>query len=274
MSNYQDTYFLNSEEALRVAKQNNKVKISSGVKGTQLCFYSGQKLESAPNNCINVPMEEISTYFATTPFRIPKNLDVSNMKLSDDETNQSLEAYKKLINLSQELAKVFILEEYEKIKVLEPDFTNDTLKVFMTSCRENNKTKKIFNKVEEVFKGFNLDVNHFTQSNDMESCNLLAALREQHRFNPHMIFNINFLDNHYLPENVYTFTLFTDLNSYMLEKQNIEKGNIRTIDYIYTVDEELHAYLNSKFITNTLVQLNNLKQYENLIKDCLEKILI
>ena len=68
---YQDTYFLNSADALKVALENNKILAPNGqVEAPQICYYDGVKLANAPINCINVPFENIIKYFTITKNRI------------------------------------------------------------------------------------------------------------------------------------------------------------------------------------------------------------
>ena len=62
MSEYYDTYFINPKLALKVAKQQNKVKLYNGF-GTQLCYYSGNKIKDTPRNMIQMPIEDIKVFF-------------------------------------------------------------------------------------------------------------------------------------------------------------------------------------------------------------------
>lgn len=270
MESYKDSYFFNAGVALQTAKQNNKVEFDGGGKGTQLCYYNGKELSDAPKNCINVPMEDIVNYFATTPFRIPGNLDVSDSGiLSEIETNQSLEAYIKLIKLSMELSKVYILDEMEKIRNLKIDFTEKNKRVFIASCQENKSIKKIFNNIEKSFKRLNFEFYHYEQKSDLHSCSKLYSLQEHIRFNPHIVFNINYIENRYLSREVYNFVLYTDFDSFNKESNNIE---FREKDFIFTVDKTLHKFLNKSFIDNKLIKLENKEDYKKFIEQCLSKI--
>ena len=74
-----DTYFLNSQEALKTALQNNRAFTSNPtVDGLQICYYDGQKLPNAPLNCINVPLGQIVKYFSITRNRIPQYVNFDN----------------------------------------------------------------------------------------------------------------------------------------------------------------------------------------------------
>ena len=166
MKSFQDSYFFNAKVALKTAKQNNKVKFDNGAIGTQLCYYNGEEIIGAPKNCINVPMEDIVNYFSTTPYRIPGHLDVSESNIESDlQTSQALEAYIKLINLSMDLSKVYILDEMEKIKNLNIDFLEKKKRIFVASCQENKSIKTIFTKIENSFKKFDFQLNHYEQKN-------------------------------------------------------------------------------------------------------------
>lgn len=270
MSINKDTYFLNSKEAFRIATQNNKVKLSNNSKGLQLCFYHGDRLENEPKNCINVPMEELSTYFASTKYRTPKNLDITNSGIhSDEEVASTLEAFKKLINVSNDLKKLYIVEEQAIIKQIKPSFILDNLKVFMVSCREDEAAKNIYTQVEKAFDKNGFKVNHHTQKSSLETCGMLSSLKACSSFEPNVIFTINYLDNEYLPEEIITVNLFTNTNSFFTNGGRFtsgEKIQIRNNDYIFTTSKELHSQLADKQIASELVSIKSHKDYLLFVK--------
>ena len=58
---FEDTYFFNSKQAMEVATQCNI--ISDEKNRIQYCYYEGQALENAPKNCINVPYDNLKSFF-------------------------------------------------------------------------------------------------------------------------------------------------------------------------------------------------------------------
>ncbi len=78
---YRDTYFLSSEEALRVASQQNKQNNGYWL---QTCYYEGEKIESDLVNLIHLPLGNLVDDLANGRYRIPEKVEFEGLDISDD----------------------------------------------------------------------------------------------------------------------------------------------------------------------------------------------
>ena len=87
MSEYYDTFFLNSKRALKIAKQKNNVKLYNGW-GTQVCYYSGETIESSLENLICLPIDNVKEFFFNNSYRLPEYIDFNKSSYDNEEELQ------------------------------------------------------------------------------------------------------------------------------------------------------------------------------------------
>lgn len=236
---YKDTYFLSSVEALKVSLEKNKILApNQQIESIQICYYDGELLKNAPENCINVPFINFVEYFSKTKYRIPFSID----NLSDDKVailfDEKIEIVKKEIN-----KKIITLEE--KIHKLEPSIGNKTLKIFAFGCRETILIKGFVKNILDAANALGYSVYLHTQINEMESCCKTHYLESLYNYNPDITININHLNNKFLPEHIYNFIWFQDSNSIF---QNLRKKDLRKKDFIFTLVDGFKEVLKKKGI--------------------------
>ena len=240
---YHDTYYLNASEALKNALQNNKVLAQNKtVSALQICYYSGQKIENTPQNCIHVPFETIVAFFSTTKYRIPKVVETSN----DSLKNQFYEKLREVENiLNQKKEKL-----YQEIKNLRPDFQDKKLRIFAYGCRETVLIKYFMQDIIEASRDLGHETYLHTQINQLEACSEVSYLEALRDFNPHVTININHFNNHFLNESIFNFVWFQDFTPQLMKH---EKPFLRKRDYIFSLITGLMQFLEQKGIKNEIL---------------------
>lgn len=210
---HQDTYFLDAKTALKVALQANEVNTSSeNVKGLQVCYYEAeQPLKDAPQNCIFVPLDNVYNYFVTTKNRFPNEVNFDNTEFSQDERELLNTSIHQILYKSRVERAELIDILMKQVKELKPDFSDKKLRVFVPACRETTVIKNISENIAKTFEKMGYDVCFFIQDNAMQGCvDILPYIHTLHEFNPHIIVNINHLNNEYLNDEVFNFVWFQD----------------------------------------------------------------
>lgn len=252
MSNFKDTYFLNSEQALKTAKQNNKFLINNRIESTQLCYYDGLKIEDAPRNCINVPRKDIVTFFSTTKYRFPANLSFG-LNMSQPQAVELTKLFQELIGAAKTKHKENILAMQKKISTLELDFS-EKLRVFVPTCRETTVMRYLSQSIADIFQSLGYEVLYYLQG-DLESCSMLPALQAQYDFNPHVIIDINNFNCHFFNKDVFNFMWLQDDMPYIT---NDKPMHLKERDYILLYTKYHKDVLLKKGVTEDKIYIQDL----------------
>lgn len=251
---HQDTYFLDAKTALKVALQANEVNTSSeNVKGLQVCYYEAeQPLKDAPQNCIFVPLDNVYNYFVTTKNRFPNEVNFDNTQFSQDERELLNTSIHQILYKSRVERAELIDILMKQVKELKPDFSDKKLRVFVPACRETTVIKNISENIAKTFEKMGYDVCFFIQDNAMQGCiDILPYIHTLHEFNPHIIVNINHLNNEYLNDEVFNFVWFQDSMPIVV---NDEPIHLRKRDYIYALIPGIKYALINKGVTDCKLQ--------------------
>lgn len=241
-----DTYFLDSQTALCEALKKNKVSTSNpNVHGLQLCYYGGDcPLETAPRNCIYVPLENIYNFFTTTTKRIPQVINFENTFHPPEEKITLKNAINDVLEICRNERKNLVKVYLEEIKKRKINFTDNKLRIFIPTCRETTVMQYISKSIADSFDKKEVDV-FFHIQDDMENCDILASLVNQYNFNPHITININHLNNNYLNADVFNFIWFQDPMPILINNTDIK---LRKRDFVFSLTEFLDEYLKEKNI--------------------------
>lgn len=242
-----DTYFLDSKEALRIALQKNRVSTDNiNVDGLQICYYSGKKLKKSPINCINVPIKKIVKYFSNTKNRFPKDIDFTKSKYKTIEQQQLFkDAIETIFIEVDKTINAKISRKVYNIRKLKLNFNGEVLRVFVPACRETTVMQHVARSISNMFKNLGYDV-LFDIQNDMQDCRPLPLLKKLYKFNPHIIININHINNSYLSKDVFNFVWFQDPVSVLVDDSKIV---LRERDYIFSLLSEFDNLLQAKNIS-------------------------
>lgn len=237
-----DTYFLNSEKALEIANQKNRVQTSvKDIDALQICYYAGEtKIQKAPKNCIHVPLEEVFNYFVNSKKRFPKAISFENTEFSMPEQAQLNHAFEEILN-NAKIERTKLVDIYlSELKKISPNFNEEKLRVFIPACRETAVMQYVSKNIADAFEELGYEVLYHIQD-DMGDCNILSQLVEFHNFNPHIIVNINHFNNFHLNKNIFNFIWIQDPMPKIFEHE--EPLYIRDRDYVYTLVKEYDSTL-------------------------------
>ena len=119
MSEYYDTYFINTKRAMKIAKQKNNVSLYNGH-GTQICYYSGEEIKNTPSNMIYLPLDDVKSFFYKTDYRLPEFIDFIGSVYEDLETDQN--NFKDMIlNIFNEIEETQAKDNEELFKQVKRD---------------------------------------------------------------------------------------------------------------------------------------------------------
>ncbi|UTJ06376.1 DUF3880 domain-containing protein [Arcobacter roscoffensis] len=242
-----DTYFFSAEKALEIAKKQNRVETSvKMIDALQICYYASEKaIEDAPFNCIHVPLESVFDYFSSTTNRFPQAISFEDTEFSMVEQAELNAAFGEILGAAQEerrkLSQVYVKEIKEK----HLDFKDEKLRVFIPACRETTVMQYVSKNIAEAFEKLGYKVYYHIQ-NELEDCNILSLFHNIWKFNPHIVVNINHLDNEHLNENTFNFSWFQDPMPIMYDKK--KEITMRPRDYFFTLFEEYKDLLIKKGI--------------------------
>ncbi len=229
--NYEDTYFLNAKEALRVAELQNK----NDTYHLQICYYEGEKVDSTLVNLVHLPLETLGEDLIHGTYRLPTKLDFTGLNLSSEiELNIKLH-----FNTTLEQAKLLRAElnaQYlHNIKTAKPSF-NEPLRFYLTANSNTRVMQHITQNIVNALLKSNIKV-LFDLYYGIEDSGSLKKLSE---FNPHATININHLNNSFLNDLVFNFVWIQD-NFAIEQFSKIIKP--RKKDFIFHLVRALNKHL-------------------------------
>ncbi len=242
-----DTYFFNEKEALRTAKQQNRISTSiKTITALQICYYtSNKKLKNAPANCIFLELENVYNYLVTTKNRFPKAISFERSTIDIQEQADIKQAFCEIMDSALKERENLVYLYAQRIFETIPDFNKKPLRVFIPASRETTVMQYVAKNIAEAFEEIGCEVLYFIQDElGTCTCNLpmLIALDE---FKPHLTVNINHLNNTYINENIFNFVWFQDDMSILYDNTPIE---IRGRDYIFVLTNTFKELLFKKNI--------------------------
>ena len=219
-----DTYFFSSQEALRVAQEQNRSDDILQYK-LQVCYYNGEKIDSELVNLVHLPIENLVDGLALGRFRLPEAVDFTGLELSREVLEEIEKNF--MISLSQaklyreELNKVYI----EKSRANRLDFSEQKRIYLLTNTR-TRVMQYISKDIAHVLKQRGHDV--FLDL--LYGIEDIGCAKNIFEFNPHITININHLNNKLLNQDVFNLVWFQD---YMPVLSNQEIPYLRERDYIF-----------------------------------------
>ena len=225
---HEDTYFLNSQEALRVASEQNRW--GEEVKyNLQCCYYDGEKIDSDLPNLIHLPIENLLEELAYGKYRIPKVLNFEGLELSSDVKLDILVNF----NLSIKQANMYRLQlnkvYLNSIKNASPDFS-EPLRFYLSASSSTQVMQYVSKNIADTLKAMNYDVS-FELYVGIEDIGCLKNISE---FNPHVTININHLNNSFLNDSIFNFVWFQDPMPALYDNTKL---NLRDRDIIFTLSD-------------------------------------
>lgn len=233
-----DTYFLDPLVAYEVAKQQNK--IGGDMHITQVCYYDGKKIDSSLVNLIHLPLENMLDGLSNGIHRIPTTIDFTNIALSGDELEELKLFFGDVIARATKNRQERLRLNLHKLKHTSLDF-KELLRFFIPANAATMVmqyvSKNVANELEK--RGYSVYFLLSYGTGDAES--FIDALAT---YNPHVVFNINHLNNTILGDDVFNFVWFQDAMDHLVDRD--VSYNLRDRDTIFSLLPTMDRLLDIK----------------------------
>lgn len=199
---YEDTYFLNAEEALRVASLQNK---TNGGYVLQVCYYSGEKIESEYQNLIHLPIENLVNDLAKGEYRIPTKVDFTGLDLSASVRLEILQNFNISLEQARDYRNQYNSFYLKALKNAKLDFS-EPLRFYLLAASGTRVMQYISKNIANALERLGYEVLFVLDI----GINDLNSLKKMAEFNPHATININHINNAILSDDVFNFIWIQD----------------------------------------------------------------
>ncbi len=251
-----DTYFFDYKDALKEAKKENKLDIFGSL---QLCYYNGENKHSTLENLIWLPLDDFCEYMSETPNRMVS--DVVFDKSFTKEQEIQIKSYLQQLQFIAANKKKKIGNEYRKaIKKQSPNF-NEPLRILFLTTRITTVLQFVAKNLADTFTQMGYDTFISIESSPLQSWggadieqspDFAWHLKNIYEYNPHIIFNLDWMNNTFLNENVFNFVWFQDPMEILYNNQKID---VRKRDYIFTLFDEFKDALIKKGVSKNKIKM-------------------
>jgi hypothetical protein len=243
-----DTYFFNLGEALQEAQKQNKIGLFNDL---QICYYNGPQMPNNPYpNLISLPTDDICDYMSETPNRMIRQINFGGTFSEEEQSKMSI-----LIHDLQKISwknKAAIGDMYrQEIAKTKLDFT-EPLRVLFITTRTTTVLQYVAKNVADAFDELGCDTFVSIEQNAMQSwgsndshgnSDFAWHLKNIHEFNPHIIFNLDWINNSFLGEDVFNFIWFQDPMEILYSHEEIK---LRDRDYVFILIDDFKKALMKK----------------------------
>ncbi|MCF6340346.1 MAG: hypothetical protein L3J10_06325 [Sulfurimonas sp.] len=239
MNEYEDIYFFNSQEAFRVASQQNKYNENNYL---QVCYYDGERIDTDLVNLIHLPIENLVEFLAAGEHRIPSKVDFTGLELSSSLKHEITVNFNMSIEHAKSYRNQYVLHYYKEIANAKLDF-NEPLRFYLSANANTQVMRHVSETIANVIEaqGYEVDYHLYNGTED------LACLKRIAEFNPHITININHFNNKFLNKNIFNFVWFQDPMPNLLNKNKVK---IRERDFVFSLIPELDKLLDSINVPN------------------------
>ena len=233
---YEDTYFLNAEEALKVASQQNRWGENNYY--LQVCYYEGEKIDSDLPNLIHLPIENLVEGLAYGRHRIPEVLNFDGLELSSDIKLNVLVNFNLSIKQAQGYRTQLNQQYLHSIQNLKLNF-DETLRVYLSASTSTRVMQYVSKNIAEAFAQKGCEVLYDLYYGTEDQSNMKRLLD----FNPHVTININHLNNRVINQACFNFVWYQDAMPALTDNSPMY---IRDRDYILSYHTMLEKFLHHK----------------------------
>ena len=238
MTDIQDTYFLNYDVALNVAKQQNMINKHS----QQICYYNGESKEDKLPNLINLPFEDLANYFLLENNRVPTTINFDGLDLSQNIVEDIKNSFNNLISSITKNMNLLTDQLINNIKTQVIDF-NEPLRFLFIGSRNTTVMQYVSKNMAESLKTLGYDVK-LEINNEFEDMNVSRLVKTLFEYKPHVFITINSIYSQYLNYNTFQFIWYQDP---MPELTNNNcQIRLRKRDFVFSLVKEIDSFLNNK----------------------------
>ncbi|WP_455757123.1 hypothetical protein [Sulfurimonas sp.] len=238
---YEDTYFLNSQEALRVASQQNKLDDGRSL---QVCYYDGQKIESDLINLIHLPIDNLLEGLVYGRQRIPTKIDYTGLDVSLQVRIEVVSHFNSTVEDARQYRNQLNIQYLKELQNAKLDFS-EPLRFFIPANSRTTVMQYISKNIADILVDMGYKVMYDLQRGTED----LVSFKHLYEFNPHVSININHLNNTFLSDDVFNFVWFQDAMQDITDNKQIY---IRERDFVFHLIDGLDVILKNKGIKSTL----------------------
>lgn len=220
---FEDTYFLDSKEALRIATQKNRPNLSK----LQVCYYAGEKIESDLENLIHLPFESFVDTLAQEIYRLPTKIDMTNLDISDDVKKDIEESFQSLLAQVKGMRNAMQEEYVKAFKKRKLDF-NEPWRFYLSAHSNTQVLQHVSKAIADTLKdmGYSVLFDLYQGTEDQSN------IKNIFLYNPHVIINLNAMNGWFLHDDIFNFVWFQDPMPFLLDKRKV---TIRKRDYVFSL---------------------------------------
>ncbi|MBF0178204.1 MAG: glycosyltransferase family 1 protein [Magnetococcales bacterium] len=204
----EDTFFVDSSRARQIARRSSTYKLFLHWDVRQICYHSGDRLADDPETLFSVPIDQILDFFLTHPLRLPTAVDFDKR-----DPDQIVKAFKicSLLDFVPRKKNDESIRLVNKILTTAPVFTEEIpLRVYFQASRFTTVMQYSSKFLAKAFSRQGCQVFLQIDENDLQVLTSLDVLRERERFKPHVVFDINHLNNKYIHDDTFHVSWWQD----------------------------------------------------------------
>ncbi|MEO5364164.1 MAG: hypothetical protein H7838_11165 [Magnetococcus sp. DMHC-8] len=232
----QHTFFLDRRQALATARQGQRVPETVAVSGLQMCYHPGEPWPDAPVNLVAVAVapQALEGFFRSSRFSAPTAIAF------DPAVQEERQLAHYIVNrlYDARLARLHAASQWlEQCQQNRPVFVPDQpWRVHVGTSRMTTVMQYNARDLAQGFRRQGCEVLFVREADDRESLDGYHRLQAMATFNPHVVVNINHLNNASLPPEVFNITWWQDRMAALKAGQPLPW---RERDLIYAIDRLL-----------------------------------
>lgn len=235
---YADTFFLDPNEALKVAQQYNKRDRYT----LQVCYYDGVIPEHNLPNLIKVSLDNLIDELALGIHRLPTAINFDGLELSSSVQASIIENFIFSVKQAQIIRNELNKHYLDTLRNVKLDFS-EPLRFYLMASAYTQVMQFISKNIADTLKMMGYDVLFHLDYGTLDPyCNKL--LKE---FNPHVTININHLNNTMISDDVFNIIWIQD--HFALNR--IDSSRIRKRDNLFHLVKNLGHRLKNRGIKST-----------------------
>lgn len=204
MKIHEDTYFLNYDEALKTAKQQNMINEYD----LQVCYYDGVKRDHNIKNLIHLPFESLNTELIIINERTPTQINTDGLNLSNDVKSEIANSFNILLDTIEQNKNKIGHQLISQIKQSTINF-KEPLRIFLYSNKTTKVMKNIASNIASTFREKGYDV-WYEYDNELQDMTIFRVIKAISTYNPHIFIDINKNHSKYLNDNTFNFMWYQD----------------------------------------------------------------
>ena len=212
-----DAFFVDARQAVETARQNNRVFQTVAVTGCQVCYTDGEPSADDPPNLVRLPMDGLDEFFFRTRWRFPDRVVFDPNQVDSISRAMNVAMRLDFVRLGRSARFPMMIKACRSLRL---EFTSDKpLRILCPASRLTTVMQYSSSNLARAFARLGCESRLLLERNDMEQQSADHIIQDQVAFNPHVVININHLNNHHLSPGVFNITWWQDPMPEILGRQ-------------------------------------------------------